>query len=123
MYATRASNTSTAIGQYRGGVSNAAYRVHPGFNATGTVQIAAVPNVPDTYLGWEADVGVDWKLLENLTLHALFAYWQPGDWFKWAYVDYSNGGTTTVDGKVYPVNPHREIDPLIGIQTSLVIDF
>jgi hypothetical protein len=122
IYANRASNTSTAIGQYRGGVSNATYRTNPGFSNTGA-QTGRVPNVPDNYLGWEADAGVDWKLLEGLTFHALFAYWQPGDWFKWAYVDYTDSSVTTVGGANYPVNPSRGIDPLIGFQGSMVIDF
>lgn len=122
MYANRASNTSTGIGQYRGGVSNGTFRINPGYGPTGA-QIAAVPNVPDNYLGWEADAGVDWKLLEGLTFKALFAYWQPGDWFKWAYVDYTGSTVTTVGGANYPVNPNRNIDPLIGFQGSMVVNF
>lgn len=122
IYANRASNTSTAIGQYRGGVSNATYRVNPGYSSAGA-QTAAVPNVPDTYLGWEADAGIDWKLLEGLTFNAVFAYWQPGDWFKWAYVDYTGPTVTTVGGVNYPVNPNRSIDPLIGFQGSMVVSF
>jgi hypothetical protein len=122
IHASRASKTSTAIGQYRGGVSNATYRVNPGYNASGA-QIAAVPNVPDTYLGYEVDAGFDWKLLEGFTFNMLFAYWQPGDWFKWAYVDYTNYNNVTIGGNNYPVNPHRQIDPLIGLQGSMVISF
>jgi hypothetical protein len=122
IYMNRASNTATAIGSFRGGVANGAFRNNPGFNAAGA-QIAAVPNVPDDYLGWEANVGVDWKLLEGLTFRSQFAYWQPGDWFKWAYVDYSNLNTVAVGGANYPINPNRGIDPLIGFQGSLVVDF
>jgi hypothetical protein len=61
--------------------------------------------------------------LEGLTFRSQFAYWQPGDWFKWAYVDYSNNNTVAVGGANYPVNPNRGIDPLIGFQGSLVVDF
>jgi len=128
IYMNRASNTGTPIGSFRGGIAATgatAYRVNPGFalNSAGTTQGAAVPNVPDDYLGWEANVGVDWKLLEGLTFRSQFAYWQPGDWFKWAYVDYSNLNTVAVGGVNYPINPNRGIDPLIGFQGSLVVDF
>lgn len=125
IYANRASNTANFIGQFRGGVPNAGIgglRVNPGLSAAGA-QIAAIPNVPDTYLGWEADAGVNWKLLEGLTFNTLFAYWQPGDWFKWAYTDFGSLGTATVNGVTYPVNPNRGIDPIIGFTGSVVVDF
>ena len=76
IYMNRASNTGTRIGQFNGG----------GFHPASAAAVA-VPNVPDDYLGWEANVGVNWKLLEGLTFNSQFAYWQPGDWFKFAYVD------------------------------------
>jgi hypothetical protein len=31
------------------------------------------------------NLGLDWKLLENLNMHVQYAYWQPGDWFTQAY--------------------------------------
>ncbi|MGC8658035.1 MAG: hypothetical protein ACP5U1_03080 [Desulfomonilaceae bacterium] len=43
------------------------------------------PYVDSCYLGWEADFGVDWKLLENMTVSTRYAYWQPGTWFDQAY--------------------------------------
>ncbi|MGO9571931.1 MAG: hypothetical protein ACLP5H_30780 [Desulfomonilaceae bacterium] len=133
MYANRASNTSTPIGAFRGGVANIGVRAHPGFipgyvghytpiGALGQ-QIAPIPNVPDNYLGWEWDAGLNWKLLEGFTFNGLFAYWQPGDWFKWAYEDYGSLTTTTVGIGTYPVNPNRAIDPIIGFQGSVVVDF
>jgi len=121
-YMNRDSNTGTYIGQYRGGIANG-FRVNPGLNAAGSAQIAPIPNVPDNYLGWEADLGVNWKLLEGMTFNALFAYWQPGDWFKWAYTDFGSLTTTVVNGAAYPVNPNRGIDPLIGFQCSVLVDF
>ena len=72
----RASDTGTRLGQLTAAVPCRA-----------TSAAVAVPNVPDDYLGWEANVGVNWKLLEGLTFNSQFAYWQPGDWFKFAYVD------------------------------------
>jgi hypothetical protein len=122
IYANRASNSATPVASFRGGIANAGPRVSPGFNAAGA-QTAAVPNVPDNYLGWEADVGVNWKLLEGLTFNSLFAYWQPGDWFKYAYVDYGSFNVANINGVNYPINPNRGIDPIIGFQGSMVIDF
>lgn len=43
------------------------------------------PFVDDGYLGWEINFGVDWKLLEHMTFHSRWAYWQPGPWFDQAY--------------------------------------
>jgi hypothetical protein len=113
-YANRDSNTATAIASFAGG---AATRAVP------TLAGGAVPNVPDNYLGWEASAGVDWKLLEGLTFTSRLAYWQPGDWFKWAYVDYSNLNTVNVSGLALPVNPNRGIDPLMAFQGSVMVDF
>ncbi len=122
MQANRASNTATAVGQYRGGTPNAGARANPGYNAAG-VQIAPIPNVPDNNLGYEIDAGVNWKILENVTFNALGAFWQPGDWFKWAYVDYTGPTSATINGVAYPVNPHRGIDPIFGFQGSFLVDF
>ncbi len=30
-------------------------------------------------------MGVDWKLLENLMFRTRYSYWQPGEWFSYAY--------------------------------------
>jgi hypothetical protein len=58
------------------------------------------PYVDDRFLGWEANVGVDWKLLENMTVMSRYAYWQPGPWFDQAYqvVGLNNGGVATATG-------------------------
>lgn len=133
MYASRASNTASPVAAYRGGVPNIGPRTSPGFapiynghytslGALGA-QTATVPNVPDNYLGWEWDAGVNWKLLEGLTFNGLFAYWQPGNWFKWAYVDYGSLNTAVINGTAYPVDPHRTIDAIIGFQGSVMVDF
>jgi len=82
-----------------------------------------VPNVPDNYLGWEADVGLNWKLLEGLTFNARGAWWQPGNWFKYAYIDYTNFNTVNIGGSAWPIDPNRKIDPIIGFEGSLLVEF
>ena len=44
------------------------------------------PFVDNNFLGWEANAGADWKLLEGLTFSTRYSYWQPGDWFTQAYM-------------------------------------
>ncbi len=70
-------------GFYNGGVNETG-----GGFAPGTLLAAyggTTEYVPDGYLGWEANVGADWKLLEGMTMKFRYSYWQPGDWFDFAY--------------------------------------
>jgi hypothetical protein len=121
IHAERASNTGTPVGNFDGWLwRNRGAGEFPTEYPDGTV--------PDNYLGYEIDVGFDWKVLENLTWKFLFAYWQPGDWFKYAYVDRSRATQLSVGAPIPPytwgeTNPGRTIDPLIGIQSSLLIEF
>jgi hypothetical protein len=62
-------------------------------------------------------------LLESFVFSATFGYWQPGDWFKWAYVDQSTTVTTVIGNGSFNVNPNRGIDPLIGFQGSVLFQF
>ncbi len=94
----------------------------------GTDRVGA-PNIPDTGLGYEFDAGFTWRLLEGLTLNSTFAYWQPGDWFKWACVDknVTNWGTGGIVGSTDPadwgVNPDRGISPIYGMEIVLKGEF
>jgi hypothetical protein len=96
------------------------------------------PSIPDDSLGWEVTAGVDWKLLEGLTLRARGAYWEPGKWFNYACVDKTIVSfiiPTTVFqatplptdgaaiGSSWGVNPDRSIDPIWAFQSYLVYDF
>ncbi len=58
------------------------------------------PYVDDCYLGWEGQLGVDWKLLENMTVCSRYSYWQPGPWFDQAYqvVGLNTGGSAAPTG-------------------------
>ena len=78
--------------------------------------------VPDSArdIGWEVDLGVNWKLLENLTWNSTFAYWQPGTWWSYAYPNVAamyragivpNSNTTEANAIV---GIGRTIDPLFA---------
>jgi hypothetical protein len=53
----------------------------------------ANPFVDDTYLGWEAQAGLDWKLLEGLSMQAAYSYWSLGPWFDQAYQAFTPNNT------------------------------
>ncbi len=48
------------------------------------------PYVDDSFIGWEMGCGLDWKLLEGVTLRVRYAYWQPGGWFDQAFFAVTN---------------------------------
>lgn len=88
--------------------------------------------VPDhaREIGWEVDLGCSWRLLENFTWNTTVAYWQPGNWWGYAMpntaaIYRANGGAAIVadDYLNARVNPGREIDPFVAVETNLVIDF
>jgi hypothetical protein len=101
--------------------------------------VVRAPNIPDNNLGWEITSGVDWKLLEGLTMNLRGAYWQPGEWWKFACVDKSLLGTGggavvgtvlvpangdgAVIGSAWAVNPSKSIDPVWAFTGSLNVDF
>lgn len=76
------------------------------------------PYVTDGYLGWEANAGVDWKLLEGMTAYFRYSYWQPGDWFKEAYQAH-----TAIDGAVNDFSPMTSRDAIQAFHGSLMINF
>jgi len=98
------------------------------------------PNIPDNNLGWEVTTGVDWKLLEGLTMNIRGAYWQPGEWFKFACLDRGVVTAPTVlanmhaillpaagdgagIGSAWGVNPAKTIDPIWALNGQLNVDF
>ena len=85
---------------------------------------AASPNIPDTALGYEIDLGLEWKLLEGWTAGVVVGYWQPGKWFSYACIDRSVAGWETgVAGNLFGVRPDRGIDPVVGGEFAVVFDF
>jgi len=106
-------------------------------NNTGGIGVA--PNIPDNNLGWEVTTGVDWKLLEGLTMNIRGAYWQPGEWFKFACLDrgvvtttaalasthlaLQPTGTVPGIGNTFGTNPAKTIDPIWAFNGQLNVDF
>lgn len=82
------------------------------------------PSIPDTAIGWEVTTGLDWKLLENYTLGVTVACWQPGRWFNFACVDKNvpDWDVPTAANR-WGINPDRVIDPIIGGEVALTVDF
>lgn len=82
------------------------------------------PAIPDDFLGWEFDLGVDWKLLEGLTFSGRFAYWEVGDWFKYACVSMDNPGWNNGQRtNQWGINPDRIIDPVYAWNVTLTAEF
>ncbi len=90
-------------------------------------QHAGAPNIHDTGLGWEAGGGFNWQILDRYTLSGLVSYWRPGKWFNFACIDRSVPGWDRQTGGTpfYPfgANPGRSIDPIIGGEVALQVNF
>ncbi|MGB6067017.1 MAG: hypothetical protein WBG50_19600 [Desulfomonilaceae bacterium] len=82
------------------------------------------PSIPDNGLGWEAMVGLDWKLLEGLQVNVLGSFWRPGKWFNYACIDRSvtNWDAPTAANR-WGINPDRAINPIVGAQVTLLAEF
>ncbi|MGO8878542.1 MAG: hypothetical protein ACLQMS_03390 [Desulfomonilaceae bacterium] len=97
--------------------------VMPGAGAAANMN----PFVDDNNLGWEAQLGVDWKLLENMSVLSRYAYWQPGPWFDQAYAVVGNSnGVTYPNGTegVGAVGAYMQGRSAIqAFTTSVMIDF
>ncbi len=82
------------------------------------------PNIPDRSLGSEIIASIDWKLLERLILSINAAYWKPGPWFTYACVDRSvPGWETGMAANLFGTRPMKDIDPVVGGQFLLTVDF
>jgi len=75
------------------------------------------PFVDDGYIGWECDLGVDWKLLEGLTFSARYAYWQPGDYWGQAYVGFGSVGGAA------GFTMYRAISPIQAFEGKFLVEF
>jgi hypothetical protein len=75
--------------------------------------------VPNTDLGWEVSGGIDWKLMEGLRVLQEVGYYQPGKWFKHAYVDAGVG----LAHDAASVNWERSIDPILAYYLTANFEF
>jgi hypothetical protein len=83
-----------------------------------------IPAIPSRDLGWEVDVGIFWKLLDQFILDLTVSYWQPGKWFNYACVDKSvPGWDVPTAANNWGINPNRTIDPVLGIELGLLASF
>ncbi|MEI8181793.1 MAG: hypothetical protein WCG29_03725 [Desulfomonile sp.] len=89
------------------------------------------PNTPDRGLGWEVTAGLEWMILERYKLRGLLAYWHPGKWFNYACVDrgvqaWNRETRTNINTTPYypfGTNPDRVIDPIVGGEVALQVEF
>lgn len=79
----------------------------------------STPYVPDGYIGWEANIGLDWKLLENLVFKTRYSYWQPGDWFSYAYQAWG----TAPGGGIRDAVIVKGRSPINALQVSVLASF
>jgi hypothetical protein len=78
------------------------------------------PFVPDGFIGWEVNAGADWKLLEGMTFKARYSYWQPGEWFNYAYQAFGTlpNGTVGVPSAIV-----KDRSAINAFQASVLITF
>ena len=82
------------------------------------------PYCPDGYIGWEAGAGVDWKLLEGFSLRMRYAYWQPGDWFTYAYQALIPGGPYPGGSSTFSgAGVLQSRSPINAFEGKLVVEF
>ncbi len=85
----------------------------PGEEGAVIGEVTAGPSIPDKDLGWEIDIGVDWRLLDGLVFSVSTGFWRPGKWFNYACVDKAIAGWADPDtAEGWAVNPGRDIDPV-----------
>lgn len=95
------------------------------YTPTGTYAVPS-PSIPDNALGWEVTTGVTWSLVDGWILDVSAAYWKPGKWFNYACVNKgvpSWNAIPATAANLWGVSPDRNIDPVIGVITSLMVYF
>jgi hypothetical protein len=94
MWAERLEKDGYLAGEFVGTAAGTLGTLTPGAPGTATANVfnntvgggaGSSPFAGNGFLGWEMNVGVDWKLLEGMSTFVRYAYWQPGDWFTRAY--------------------------------------
>jgi hypothetical protein len=111
---------TNSMGGAAGAAASAAWVALNYGAASGLVGGPINPFVDDGYLGWEANAGVDWKLLEGFKMNVRYSYWQPGDWFTGAYQAVGVNPPTGVFSQFGQLSGRSPIQAITG---SLTIDF
>jgi len=78
--------------------------------------------VPNKDLGWEINGGIDWKLMEGLRILQEVGYFQPGNWFKHAYIDAGVNPAAPAFGPA-DVTWDRNIDPILAYYLTANFEF
>ena len=136
MWAHRLENAGTYAGQYF--ASSGALAAVPSAAPTAATSNAWIaysqafkggaaatnPYVDDGFIGWEAQAGVSWKLLEGLTMDVAYSYWRLGEWFDQAYqaftlVGANGGGLAGNTGQGIQLGR----DPIQSLRGSFTINF
>jgi hypothetical protein len=90
-------------------------------------QAPNTPNITDRSLGYEIDLGLNWKLLEGWQFSVVGAYWAPGKWFSYACIDRSiaswNDPESSQRGAVTARTRDRSIDGVLGGQFNITSSF
>jgi hypothetical protein len=81
------------------------------------------PSIPDTSIGYEIDLGLAWKLLENWKIEVVASRWQPGRWFSYACIDKSTNWRIPNQFNNYGTNPGKTIDPIMALRVDLTSNF
>lgn len=77
------------------------------------------PYPDDNFIGWEAQLGVDWKLLEGMSWQTKYAYWQVGPWFDTAYRAFAPNTAIGQQGQ----GLYYGRDAIHAIHSALTINF
>jgi hypothetical protein len=78
------------------------------------------PNITEQALGYEIDLGFNWKLLEGWQFGMTASYWAPGKWFSYACVDRSDPNWNNYS---FPGTHGRSIDAVLGGQFNITSSF
>jgi hypothetical protein len=122
IWAHRLERAGTFFGQYQSSASLAAGSIEnlrEFYKRAGRSFGTGNDYVSNGFIGWEANCGSEWKLLESLTFKTRYSYWEPGDWFVEAY----QAVVLNSDGEALTAGVLHSRDAIHAIQTSFCIDF
>ncbi|MGO9115995.1 MAG: hypothetical protein ACLQPD_00090 [Desulfomonilaceae bacterium] len=82
------------------------------------------PNIPDRGLGYEIDMGFDWRILDRCQIGMVLGCRQPGKWFNYACIDRSVPAWHTGNvGDLFGTRPDRPLNAVVGGEFSSKFEF